>query len=1089
MIKFRYIGGADMFINENQIKIIVNNVKNYSLALRYRYNYNVDDLQITYNSREDHYEVNASVILSGYSNPCRLYVNDAEEVLAYHCNCRWCDAHSGCAHVALLIMKLIELDPHTFPYRYTNEERQKDIERFQNEILEKQKIREQEHRFHEAEQFIMQRKELYSYAITSMIQQETFEIVPIFSSDPFSMESSLSFKVGQEKKYVIKDIDEFITDIHNQKFHSYGAKLAFLHKLDVFDEFSQKQIAFIEHARKITSEYYYESKKNVTLHGCIYDEFYDVYSSNENLDANFYFQEHPQKIEINIKAEEKYYIISALLPEHDLVGEKHFYSFHREDNNTCITRIPFDEKGHVVELCSHLWKKEIWLPKESYSDFYKYTLSDILDYITIHSPVELTNISFDGYIKLLGDIDEQEQVSIILEYETQDDKMRPGFQEDSFANTLIQDMIETFIKQYASVIDYDSHTAYLDVSEDRTFEFLKEGLPYLGEYCDVFVSNALQALGNRNTYSISVGVKVENNLLEIDINSIDIPTNELSDVLKAYRKKKKFHRLKNGKLLYLDSDDLQEMDSLLIDYNIHSDQIKNGTITMNAYRSFAIDGSLQDAHHLQITRENSFLGLLQKFQTIQPASIPLPDAYEPILRDYQKSGYTWLHLLHSYGFNGILADDMGLGKTLQVIALIDSMATPENTSIVICPSSLIYNWEEEIHKFSKSLRCACVCGSRAQRKAMILAAKDVDILITSYDYIRRDIDLYENLTFFYIILDEAQYIKNQKTKNATTVKMLKSEHRLALSGTPIENSLAELWSIFDFLMPDYLFNYHYFKTQYESAIVKENDENKQKDLKRLVTPFILRRNKKEVLKELPDKIESTLTIQFSEEERTLYFAHLAQVNKDLQALSHMENIDKFAILAMLTKLRQLCCEPRLLFENITNYSSKLSACLELLHTFKENGQKVLLFSSFTSVLDLLVQALEKEGISYHLLTGQTSKEDRRDLVAKFQTDATTVFLISLKAGGTGLNLTAAQGVIHFDPWWNISAQNQATDRAYRIGQDKNVQVYKFIMKDSIEEKIQKLQDRKKNLADSFVENNEGSISSMSTDDLISLFKM
>lgn len=290
-------------------------------------------------------------------------------------------------------------------------------------------------------------------------------------------------------------------------------------------------------------------------------------------------------------------------------------------------------------------------------------------------------------------------------------------------------------------------------------------------------------------------------------------------------------------------------------------------------------------------------------------------------------------------------------------------------------------------------------------------------------------------------------------------------------------------------MPDYLFNYHYFQSHYETPIVKNHDEQKQQELKKLISPFILRRNKKEVLTELPEKIEKTISLEFNKEEQKLYLANLVQVNKDLQKQLNYEKIDRIAILAMLTRLRQICCEPRVLYENITNISSKLEGCLDLIRNFQGNNQKVLLFSSFTSVLDLIIEELEKEQISYYKLTGDTKKEERHRLVNQFQSDNTTVFLISLKAGGTGLNLTAAEAVIHFDPWWNMSAQNQATDRAHRIGQQNVVTVYKLVMKDSIEEKILDLQNKKKNLADSFVEGNEGGITSMSTDDIIELFKV
>ncbi|MCF0115822.1 MAG: DEAD/DEAH box helicase, partial [Erysipelotrichaceae bacterium] len=463
------------------------------------------------------------------------------------------------------------------------------------------------------------------------------------------------------------------------------------------------------------------------------------------------------------------------------------------------------------------------------------------------------------------------------------------------------------------------------------------------------------------------------------------------------------------------------------------------------------------------------------------------EPYKDILRDYQKDGYQWLSTMRDYGFNGILADDMGLGKTLQVISLLDTMKS-DKPSLVVCPASLVYNWEEEVHKFTNDLKISCVVGNEGNRTA-IIEGMDRGLYVTSYDYIRRDYEKYEGITFNYVILDEGQAIKNARTKNASAVKSLTADHRLVLTGTPIENSLAELWSMFDFLMPGYLFNYNYFAKYYERSIVRDEDEEKSEQLRKLVSPFILRRNKKEVLTELPDKIESVHAIAFSSEENDLYYANLASANEQLQEVLKMEQVDDIKILALLTRLRQLCIDPRMIYENIQQPSEKIKATLDLIEMLKENQQKVLLFSSFTSALDLIEDELMKRDISYYKFTGSVSKEDRRAYVHDFQEEKVDVMLVSLKAGNTGLNLTAASAVIILDPWWNVSAENQAIDRAYRIGQEKNVQVYKMIMKDSIEEKIQKLQSMKKKLADQFVEGNEGSISSMSKDEIMSLFKM
>ena len=380
-----------------------------------------------------------------------------------------------------------------------------------------------------------------------------------------------------------------------------------------------------------------------------------------------------------------------------------------------------------------------------------------------------------------------------------------------------------------------------------------------------------------------------------------------------------------------------------------------------------------------------------------------------------------------------------------------------------------------------------VMDSRSEREALLQRANAYDLLITSYDYLKRDPDLYQHLYFDTVVLDEAQYISNPRTKNAQCVKQLNCRQRFALSGTPIENTLTELWSIYDFLLPGYLYTHGTFSDLFEKPIVKEKDERATQRLQRLVRPFLLRRTKQEVLQELPDKEEHVLQFHFDQKERELYLANAAGIRQEIENGLNTSR-DSIAILALITRLRQLCQDARLVYENADWISSKLQGCMELVRSCIQAGHKILLFSSFTSMLDLIREEMEKEGISCYVLTGSLPKEKRREYVEAFQHDDTPVFMISLKAGGTGLNLTAADVVIHFDPWWNLSAQNQATDRAHRIGQHNNVQVYSLIMKGTIEEKIQELQQKKSDLAQLFVNTqNTNLLRDMSREELLDLF--
>ena len=682
------------------------------------------------------------------------------------------------------------------------------------------------------------------------------------------------------------------------------------------------------------------------------------------------------------------------------------------------------------------------------------------------------------------DLNNNNELSVTLDYR------------DDQGNTILENpkdlvlplKLDNVIQTLDKYLEYDEITQmYYLYNEEDIYDFITRVLPSLNNDCEIYISEEIKQMNKPKNMKLNIGVRLQNDLLQIDIDSINVDKEEIKDILYAYQHKKNYHRLKNGEFINLDDENIKDLDLLFNDLNLQYKDIEDGQVEIDKYHSLYLENFMSQSS-LQFNRDQHFQNLISHIEEKNHEDIQVPEHYKNILRDYQVQGFQWLKTMSDYGFGGILADDMGLGKTLQVMTLIEDSISKDHVSLVVAPATLIYNWQDEIKKFSNQLKTVCITGNIAQRKKLIENLQDYDVVITSYDYIRRDFELYKDYQFYYFILDEAQYIKNQSTKNAQAVKLINGKYRFALTGTPIENSLAELWSIFDFLMPQYLYNYHHFKETYEIPIIKNEDQEKQAKLKRFVEPFILRRTKKDVLTELPDKIENNVLIPFTPDEEKVYLANLSTINTELQSAIQVNHIDKIQILAMMTRLRQLCCDQRILYNNVQEPSSKLKACMDIIETAKENEQKVLLFSSFTKSLDLIEAELRKKDISYYVLTGATTKIKRHQLVNAFQNDKTTVFLISLKAGGTGLNLTSASTVIHFDPWWNMSAQNQATDRAYRIGQTNNVQVYKLIMKNSIEEKIQKLQEQKQDLSNMFIENNHGSITQMSTADIIDLFK-
>ena len=1042
----------------------------------------IEDLSI--DIKDHHYLMQAHFNSFDIENDVTVEFSD-EKLIDFRCTCLW--QGKMCPHVATSLVKASSLQGD-LPINYHSSiiEERKDA----RESFKKKRYQRQLKMMSEASrELISHYKENYNQRINARFQNTKYELEPSIALDNEN-NISIQYRIGNEKKYIVKNLTSLLTRIYNQEDYSYGKALHFIHNRDSFDDKALKQIELIEYVYNIydhlnKNNYYnykdYKLIRYLPINEQFIDKIYETYKDEEY--TNFKCLPSNQELSIHIKDYEEYYKLDFNFEYMHLVGLSHFHYLIMEDNFYYLYRIELDEDGLCTDLLRHLEEEEMIILKEDFPQFYKYVLTPLLDYINISYDQKIIEHQYNN-IKLYGDIDDEQYVEFELYYVDDRNNRVKGFDEKRIT-TYKQDIVEQYIKKYSDKIDH--HKAYFSLDQQETYEFLNDGLEFLGEYADVYVSEALKRVGKASHYNITVGVRINHNLLELDLESDSIPKNELKDVLNQYKRKKKFYRLKNGDLLYLNSPELEELSDFMDEYHLDHKDIKSGKIKMNTQRMFSVDEDANNSEYIKIDRKASFTKELDRFNSISLKDYPIPAHYENILRDYQKEGYVYLRQLNEYGFNGILADDMGLGKTLQVIALLDSIDN-QTSNLVVAPASLIYNWEDEVHKFSDTLSVKCITGTPEERKEIITNDRS-KLQITSYDYMRRDYELYKDKEFNYVILDEAQNIKNQKTKNAMSVKTLKASHKLALTGTPIENSLAELWSIFDFLMPNYLFNYNYFKKRYESDIVKNKDEQKITDLKKLVAPFILRRNKKDVLTELPDKIETTKVVKFNEEESNLYYANLAQANEELQGLLNMEKVDQIAILALLTRLRQICCEPRVLYENIKNPSSKMKATVDIIINCKENNQKVLLFSSFTSVLDLLEEELNLQGISYYKLTGSTKKEARRNMVMEFQNDDTDVFLISLKAGGTGLNLTAASTVIHYDPWWNMSAKNQATDRAYRIGQNKNVQVYSMVMKDSIEEKIVQLQEKKKELADLFVENNDVSLSQLSKDEILDLFTM
>ena len=643
------------------------------------------------------------------------------------------------------------------------------------------------------------------------------------------------------------------------------------------------------------------------------------------------------------------------------------------------------------------------------------------------------------------------------------------------------------------------NSSFILTEEEKIYRFLSNSFQRYSDEFEIFATDNFTKKQTKYKKPVSIGVKINNNLLDVDLSYIDLKPEELKEIIKKYTAKKKYHRLKDGRFVDLENNkEIEFLNNIMIGGDFTYKDLKDNHIYLPINRSAYLNKIIKNNKDIEFNYDEEFEQIISKLEKDDPNIDLIPESLDNILRFYQKIGYKWLKNLDEFNFGGILADDMGLGKTIQILSLLVSYKENryiknKKASIVICPSSLALNWKNEVEKFAPKLKTILIKGNLEEREEKIKNINKYDLAITSYDLLKRDIQTYKNAdyNFKYIIADEAQYIKNNNTKNARAIKEITAETRYALTGTPIENSLSELWSIFDFIMPGYLFSYKKFKREFEIPIVKDNDKEVMSRLKILIEPFVLRRTKSEVLKELPEKTITILNNEMTQEQHNIYMYYLAQAKNEI--IDEIEengfNKSRIKILALLTRLRQICCHPALFLNNYKDGSGKLNQCIEIIKDGISSGHKILLFSGYTSMLDIIEKELSQNEIKYYKLTGQTKLDDRINLVESFNKNKDIkLFLISLKAGGTGINLTSADMVIHYDPWWNISVENQATDRTHRIGQKKKVQVYKLITNNSIEEKIYELQKKKEELIDNMLSTDTKFISKLSKEDIMKLFE-
>ena len=926
-------------------------------------------------------------------------------------------------------------------------------------------------------------------------------------NEPLKSRQSKAFVglyAGSSKMYKVSNTKKFIQDYYNHKEIRLGKEFRYIPEECQFEPTSATVLAYL------TEIYEIQETLGKTYYSNLFNRQELVVSQNmlckllrlaEGLHCDIILRDKKmENMEImcsNPKLSMELQMEDEVLSLHDM-GQEPIISICEDGSILCyqggIYLPDMEFLANLRPFFTTLFGKkqsELEFRGENMGSFIEKVLPVIKKTMNIQVPEKIK----DHYIveqlqpKLYFDIDRSRQRPVLVArmiFAYGEHEVNPLQDEQKGSYILVRDREE---EEQLLRLMYDKHFSvrreqFVLTKEDEIFQLMTEGIQDLCRQFEVFYSKEYKANSIKKVGMLSAGIRLNTdiNLLEMDVDYGHIPKEELRDFFRSIKLKKKYYRLKSGAFVNLMTEDKQidELRDLLSIGEVTEDN----KIAFSQTAVMEVDELLP--HTQRITRDAGYKQLLEDLKNPDKTNWELPNGMEDILRPYQIMGYRWLCSLAHYGMGGILADDMGLGKTLQTITYV--LANPGTRTLIVCPTSLAYNWQDEFSKFAPQIATQIISGTPQERADLMQQSTDVPVWITTYPLIRKDVDLYKAQIFDACFIDEAQFIKNPTSLGAKAVKAVQAKHRFALTGTPIENTLSELWSIFDFVMPGFFGRYRQFEECYEKPILRDHDSVQMQKLRRKIRPFVLRRMKKEVLTELPDKIETRRMAEMGAKQRKIYESYLARIQMELAG--DEENTpggNRMQVLAALTRLRQICCHPATFASNYHGGSGKLDLLMEQLPDILEGGHSVIVFSQFTSMLSIIAHELKQRNIPFFYLAGSTSAQERKREVKEFNRGEVKVFLISLKAGGTGLNLTGADTVIHFDPWWNPAVEDQATDRAYRIGQKKKVQVIKYVMKDSIEEKIYELQKRKKQLSDQLIQAGESFVTQLTMEEIKELF--
>lgn len=900
----------------------------------------------------------------------------------------------------------------------------------------------------------------------------------------------LKIKIGNKKKYILSTYSKassFIDAYNERKEYVFGKNLTYSPNKFYFDNKDSELLEYLgDLIGSQRNGYYYSASSYISIDIKTFETILNIIGEKEFTimgSGTIYNIYNGLPTEYNLSKDSDGNFVLRLEDVENYRFLDYDYKFAAYNHNLYI----LDRKDR--DLLTQLRQRkidELVFDKNSIKEFNNGLLNNVKNNITIDSNVTEIELPSKPSVKLYFDISYSKlKCDIVLDYKGKEinyfDKT-DFLRDNDYEAEVVEDILN-----YKFIEDKNS---FIMTDDDEMYYFLDEVLASLSEKYQVFTSKKIdntKVLKNVSTSSnFSIG---QDGIMSYKFSVEGINQEDLNSLFSALKQKKRYYKLKNNNVVSLeDNEELEQLNNLITDLDLSKTDILEGDVVIPKYRAIYID-SLKNSKYKNIETNNLFDEFISNFKRYKNLSVSFDKDDEKILRDYQKDGVKWLNTIYKCDLGGILADEMGLGKSLQTITFIKQILKekPLAKIIIVVPTALVYNWEKEFAKFAPQLKYVAVSDTVAKRQEIFANKDKYNIFITSYGLIRNDKDEYEDMNFELCVVDEAQNIKNYQATMTREIKKIKAKCKIALTGTPVENNVTELWSIFDFIMPGYLNSVVKFREKYNIKDVDEKGLEVLNNLSNQIKPFILRRKKSDVVKSLPKKIENKIYIDLPDKQKMLYMKVLKDTKKEMDEMIRDGGFEKsrMKILQLLMKLRQICIDPSVMYENYTGDRVKIDELLRVVKESIDNNHKILIFSSFKRVLDNVKELFAKNNITYYMIDGSVKSKDRMNMVDKFNNDDTNCFLITLKSGGTGLNLTGADTVIHLDIWWNPQVENQATDRAHRIGQTKTVSVIKLVTKGTIEERIIELQDKKKILSENLIEgkSDSESLSSLSEKDI------